>query len=111
MYSRLGLFGKGLMESSWLAAAAVIPLFFSISSVQTFEPDKMYVLRFLAVLSGVAWLLTRFDAGRGKNGVQLKSFFQLPLVKPVLALAAVFLLSSIFSIAPVVSWWGLYRRA
>jgi tetratricopeptide (TPR) repeat protein len=111
MYSRLSLFGKGLMESSWLAAAAVIPLFFSISSVQTFEPDKMYVLRFLAVLSGAAWLLTRFDAGRQKNGAALKSFFQLPLVKPVLVLAAVYLLSSIFSIVPVVSWWGLYRRA
>jgi tetratricopeptide (TPR) repeat protein len=111
MYSRLSLFGKGLMESTWLAAAAIIPLFFSISSVQTFEPDKMYVLRFLAVLAAAAWLLTRFDAGRQKNGVQLKSFLQLPLVKPVLALTAVYLLSSFFSIVPVVSWWGLYRRA
>ena len=111
MYSRLSLFGKGLMESSWLAAAAVIPLFFSISSVQTFEPDKMFVLRFLAVLSGAAWLLTRFGAGRQKNGVELESFFQLPLVKPVLALTAAYVLSSIFSIVPVVSWWGLYRRA
>jgi hypothetical protein len=54
MHSRLSLFGKGLMEASRLAAGAIIPLFLNISSVQTFEPAKVFILRFLALVSAVS---------------------------------------------------------
>ncbi len=52
MFSKLQIYCEAIMEASWLAAAVIIPLFFNVSSSQTFEPDKAYVLTFLAIISG-----------------------------------------------------------
>jgi hypothetical protein len=100
------------MEACWLAAAVTIPLFFDISSVQVFEPDKMFVLKFLAVLAGAARLLKWIDARRSKLEPALEAALEgrrlkLALVVAVLALAASYTVSSIFSIMPAQSWWGL----
>ncbi len=103
-------FGKALIEVSWLAAAAVIPLFFNISSVQVFEPDKMFVLKFLVAIAGAAWLLT-WGWPIQSSGSCLRSFIRIPLIKPILALTAVYLVSSFCSIIPQLSWLGSYRRA
>jgi tetratricopeptide (TPR) repeat protein len=111
MQSKLQLACKAIMEASWLAAAAVIPLFFNISSFRIFEFEKICVLRLLVVVSVSAWLLARIGAGRRGMASQFRSFMRNPLVKPVLALGMIYLLSSIFSIAPVESWWGLNKRA
>jgi tetratricopeptide (TPR) repeat protein len=111
MHSRLELISKGLMEACWLAAAAVIPLFFSLSSIQIFEPDKIAVLRFLALLSGAAWLWARIGLARSRRTAPWHSFLRNPLVKPVLSFALIFLLSSLFALVPSLSWWGLYKRA
>jgi len=109
MISRLHGFCNALMEAGWLAAAAIIPLFFNPSSAQAFEPDKMFVLKAIAVICCAAWLLTLMD-GEAKTGWSgVRSFLRLPLVMPVLALAAIYLLSSILSIVPSISWWGSYR--
>ncbi len=99
------------MEAGWLAAAAIIPFFFNASSLQTFEPEKMFVLRALVLLSGAAWLLRRIAGARQGIGPQIHLLLRKPLVPPVLALAVVYLLSSIFSVAPVLSWWGAYYEA
>ena len=111
MISRLHGLCKALMEAGWLAAAAIIPLFFNTSSAQSFEPDKMFVLQSIVVTCCAAWLLTHIGAKAKTSWSDVKSFLRLPLVKPVLALAAVYLLSSILSIVPSVSWWGSYRGA
>jgi tetratricopeptide (TPR) repeat protein len=111
MHSRLEIISKAFMEACWLATAAMLPLFFNISSVQIFEPDKMSVLKFLAIFSGAAWLLTQIAATKREGLEPSRSFLRKPLVKPVLALAAIYLLSSVFSIVPSLSWWGLYKRA
>jgi tetratricopeptide (TPR) repeat protein len=99
------------MEACWLASAAVIPLFFNLSSVQIFESDKAAVLRFLALCACAAWLLARLGSASRKGSEPLSSLWQNPLVKPVLALALIYLLSSFFSVVPSLSWWGLYNRA
>jgi tetratricopeptide (TPR) repeat protein len=111
MQSRLETISHGFMEACWLAAAVLIPLFFSLSSIQIFESDKVAVLRFLALFAGAAWLLTRVGSARRESSEPSHSLLRNPLVKPVLALALIYLLSSLFSIVPSLSWWGLYRRA
>jgi tetratricopeptide (TPR) repeat protein len=104
------------MEASWLAAAAALPLFFNISSAQVFEPDKTRLLILLTAPAGAAWLAKRIqglDSG-GKLTLKenLKRFLPaLPVAVLAAGLAAVYVLSSIFSLEPALSWLGNYTRA
>ncbi len=100
-----------LMESAWLAAAAILPLFFNYSSIQAFEPDKMFVLKALVLVSGAAWLLREIVKNEWDLRRQIPSLLRKPLVTPILSLAAIYLLSTLFSVAPVLSWWGAYYEA
>jgi len=116
MTSKLRAYFEFLMEACWLAAVAIIPLFFNISSMQIFEPDKIFLLRFLAVISLAAWMGTKicFRAEGGKIGAPV-TMLQL-CADRVLGLTVLFLIlwftiSSIFSVVPVLSWWGSYQRA
>src|SRR5512136_2491977 len=115
MPSRLQIYCEALAEAAWLAAAIAIPLFFNISSAETFEPDKMFMLKFLAVLVGAAVLLKHIVATQpprqaAGSSPSFVSLFRLPLVVFVIALAVVYCLSSLFSIVPFLSWLGLYKR-
>jgi tetratricopeptide (TPR) repeat protein len=110
------MYCEALMESAWLGAAVVIPLYFNVSSSQTFEPDKVSVLIFFAILSGTACLLKRLTAEKPEKpmdrfDVPFRSLLRHPLVFLVLVLTAFYTLSSIFSIAPAASWFGSYKRA
>jgi tetratricopeptide (TPR) repeat protein len=115
MYSKLQIYCSNLIESCWLAAAVTIPLFFNISSIQMFERDKALILKLLALLSSAAFLLKWIDARplaqNSAGGKKQTGLLRLPMVVPVLALVAVHILSSLFSILPSQSWWGLYERA
>ncbi len=104
------------MEAAWLAVVVTIPLFFNLSSSRMFESDKVYVLKFLVVISGAAWLIKRISArfaadDQTGSSEQQASFFKLPLAIPVLVLAGIYTLSSVFSISPAESWWGSYNRS
>jgi hypothetical protein len=116
MPSKLQICCEALMEACWLAAAVIFPLFFNISSVRMFEPDKMFVFKFLVVISGAACLLKWIDGRMTKSDLSGKipsgkALLASPLVIPVLALVVSCTLSSVFSIVPAESWWGSYRRA
>jgi tetratricopeptide (TPR) repeat protein len=116
MLSKLQIYCEAIMEASWLAALMAIPLFFNISSTQIFEPDKVFLLRFLAILSGVAyltkWLAARPGQQKAAAGdVSPGSLLRHPLVLLILAFTATYTLSSVFSITPAASWLGSYRRA
>ncbi|MBN1570162.1 MAG: tetratricopeptide repeat protein [Acidobacteria bacterium] len=116
MFSKLQIWCEAIMEVVWLAAAITIPFFFNASSAQSFEPDKVFVLRFLAIIAGAAWLLKRLildrplkptTSGKTSSGSLLRH----PLAKLLLALIVIYTLSSVFSILPAISWLGLYSRA
>ena len=42
---------EGVVEATWLVALVTIPLFFNPLSGQTFEADKMHLLRSLAIVT------------------------------------------------------------
>jgi tetratricopeptide (TPR) repeat protein len=116
MSSKLQSYCEAVVESSWLAAVIIIPLFFNISSAEVFEPDKMLMLKFLALICGTAMLLKRIVAvqppkNAAGSGTPFRALFRHPLVVLVIALAAAYSLSSFLSIMPSVSWFGLYKRA
>ncbi len=117
MRTKLSILCDGIIEAGWLAAVVVVPLFFNIYSSRVFEPDKISLLRSIALLMIAAWLVKvmeeLIDRGRttpagGEGGVS--AFFRLPLVLPTLLLVGVYVLTTITSVVPRISFWGSYQR-
>lgn len=116
MPNRLSRLADGVMEASWLLALVVTPLFFNIYSSRVFEPDKITLLRSLALVALVAWLIKlisqggpRFEVARSHYAT-LAGLYRAPLVAPVLGLILVYLIATIFSVAPHASLYGSYQR-
>ncbi len=116
MNSKLSQWCDGFIEAGWLAAIISIPLFFNIHSDRVFEPDKLTLLRSLALLMALAWLVKFIDQ-RGWQQVKgwlspkrEEALWRIPFVLPVFALVVVYLLSTLFSVTPAVSLLGSYQR-
>ena len=115
MESKLSKWCNGFIEAGWLAAVIGAPLFFNIHSERVFEPDKLTLVRSIALLMAVAWLVRFIDTQgwrdldwlRPKNE---RSIWRMPFVLPILALTLVYLLATLFSVVPHVSWAGSYQR-
>ena len=126
--SRLSAFCDRIIEAGWLAAVIATPLFFDVYSSRVFEPDKLSLVRSIALMMVVAWLIKVIDTGAwgatanrapaaGANGEAAASrpglwqrLSAVPLVVPTILLVASYLLSTILSIAPQISLWGSYMR-
>jgi tetratricopeptide (TPR) repeat protein len=114
--TKIGRFADGIMEAAWLAAMILVPVFFNIYSSRIFEPDKISLLRSLALLILAAWIIKLIEESgirwqniqRGENWRATLS--SIPLLLPVMALAIAFLISTIFSVTPRISLWGSYQR-
>ena len=61
MDSRLTRWCRGFIEAGWLAAVIAAPLFFNIHSERVFEPDKLTIVRSIALLMSAAWLVQFVD--------------------------------------------------
>jgi cyclophilin family peptidyl-prolyl cis-trans isomerase/Flp pilus assembly protein TadD len=127
MRTRVSVFCSAVIEAGWLAAVIIVPLFFDIYSQRVFEPDKLSLLRSIALVMAVVWLIrfvedrrarpsedSRSENGEGSAQPVHVSFWQrlakTPLVLPTLLLVLVYVLSTPFSLVPRVSLWGSYQR-
>ena len=108
------------METCWLAALVIATLFFNTHSTRIFEPDKLALVRTLALVVAALALTRAIDTGwnplRTKlsllSGASLRAWLA---VNPLPAAAALYLLfalvSTAFSISPMQSIWGSHARA
>lgn len=116
MPTKLSRFCLGVMEAAWLAAISVVPIFFNIYSSRIFEPDKITILRSLALLTLAAWIIKLAEEGGIKWDKESKetNFFlylwKYPLVAPIIGLVVVYSVSTIFSVTPSISFFGSYQR-
>ncbi len=116
MPTKLSRYCLGVMEAAWLAAVSVVPIFFNIYSSRIFEPDKITILRSLALLILAAWAIKLVDEGGIKwktvNGDTslIKYLWNYPFIAPVIGLVIVYSLSTIFSVTPSISLFGSYQR-
>lgn len=127
MRTKLSVFCDKVLETGWLLALIVSPLFFNVYSSRVFEPDKLSAVRSIALVMIVAWLIKIVDGSawglkppnaqkaeppeeeaKGTNLWQRLS--GVPLVLPTILLVSVYLLSTILSVAPRISLWGSYMR-
>lgn len=113
MTTRLSRICDAIIEAGWLAALVVTPLFFNTHSSRVFEPDKLHLLRSIALVMAVAWVVQRLDAGLTRKGAGTNVWARLratPLALPALALTLSYLLSTALSVAPRISFFGSYMR-
>lgn len=124
--TKLDQWCEGVIEAGWLAALVVAPMFFNVFSSRVFEPDKISLVRTIALIMVLAWLvklvnggyafLPAFSAAGAANGDSETSsagwskLWRNPFFIPVLLMVIAFLVSTIFSLAPFVSWFGSYQR-
>ena len=116
--SRLQKLCASVVEATWLAVLLVVPLFFNVYSQRVFEPDKISILRSLALVAFAFWIVKVVAGFTGKreeqqesdNDIEQRSWWRKPLVLPVVILAAVYLLSTAFSVNIFTSFWGSYQR-
>jgi tetratricopeptide (TPR) repeat protein/O-antigen ligase len=118
MPSRLSRYCEGIMEAAWLAAVILIPVFFNVFSSRIFEPDKIAILRSLALLILGSWVVKTLALGGIKWNVlhpaegesTFKTLMQVPMLLPILGLVVVYLISTAFSLVPRTSLLGSYQR-
>lgn len=113
METRLSRICDAIIEAGWLAALVVTPLFFNTHSNRVFEPDKLHLLRSIALVMAVAWIVQLLDQGvRRQLGVggTWTRLRETPLALPALALTLSYLLSTALSVAPRISFFGSYVR-
>lgn len=118
MGTKLSEFCERILEAGWLIALIVAPLFFNVYSDRVFEPDKLSVIRSIALVMVVVWLTKTLDgalgrerdageAGRRSLWEQIRAT---PLVLPTLLMVLAYIISTAFSVAPRISFWGSYQR-
>ena len=108
--SKVGVLCERIIEAGWLIALITVPLFFNIYSQRVFEPDKLSILRSIALVMLAAWLVKLAEEGISTGEPLSRLVLKTPLVLPTLLLAGVYILSTVTSIAPRISLWGSYQR-
>ncbi len=118
MQTRLSVFCNKIIEAGWLAAAIVTPLLFNWYSNRVFEANKVALLRSITLVMLAAWLIKVLEARSWKRKAGARYpisniqhlISRNPLLLPSLLLVATYILTTITSIAPRVSFWGSYQR-
>jgi len=118
MHTKLGLFCDRLIEAGWLAVAIVTPLFFNFYGRRAFEPGKVALLRSIALVMALAWVIKAIEAGLQISDLQAGRLWsgirhlasQNPLAVPTSFMAAVYILTTATSVVPRISLWGAYAR-
>lgn len=127
MQTKLSLLCEKAIEAGWLAVLILVPVFFNIYSARTFEPDKLTLMRSIALVMALAWLIKVAEVGFGRvgsggsgettDGASIidmrrgaRKLLDAPLFLPTLLLVFAYIVSTIFSISPKVSLWGSYQR-
>lgn len=109
MASRLAIFCDQILEIGWLAALITAPLFFDVYSSRVFEPDKITLVRSLALMMAGAWIIKTMNSSLA--GWSVRGWLHSnPLALATLAVVVTNLLATIFSVAPSISFWGSYQR-
>ncbi|MGD8967135.1 MAG: O-antigen ligase family protein, partial [Anaerolineae bacterium] len=107
--TRLSALCDKILEVGWLLAVIVTPLFFNVYSSRVFEPDKLTTLRTIALVMAVVWLVKVIEErahGQREGGLSL----QTPLVMPTVFIVVAYLISTVLSVSPWVSFFGSYQR-
>ncbi|MCB0106303.1 MAG: O-antigen ligase family protein, partial [Caldilineaceae bacterium] len=128
--TKLDQWCEAMIEAGWLAALIVAPMFFNVFSSRVFEPDKISLIRSIALVMLLGWVVKVANGGMlwlppygqengapagGEEGTpdassRWQMIWRNPFFLPVALLVTAYLLSNLFSLARFVSWFGSYQR-
>lgn len=108
--SRLSAFCDKVIEASWLIAVILAPLFFDVYSSRVFEPDKITLVRSLALIMVGAWIIKWLEERRALRTGTDRVTWRTPLMLPTLLFMGFYLIASLLSVVPRVSIFGSYQR-
>ncbi len=123
--TRLSHFCNRTIEAGWLVALVVIPLHFNPSSHRLFEPDKMVLLRSIAVMMALAWAIkvgerwlsrkTKRERAAAASSEPRslapgRTIASHPIVLLVILFLVSYVVATVVSILPRISLWGYYDR-
>jgi tetratricopeptide (TPR) repeat protein len=123
MQTKLSRICDAIIEAGWLVAIVAMPLFFDTYTNRVFEPDKIHLLRSITLVMAVAWLVQLLDGGwrgsesratEGADGSRFRlwnTIRRTPLVLPTLILVGAYLISTVLSVVPRISFLGSYVRS
>ncbi|MFC1524878.1 O-antigen ligase family protein [Planctomycetota bacterium] len=112
----ISLFCDKFIEAGWLAAIFLSAFYMNIYTHRMFEPDKACLIRSIAFLMLVAWLIKKLELRNVMRSPQASISHQSRIGANNLILLPIFLyigsyvLSTITSATPYPSFWGSYDR-
>ena len=110
-HTRISVFADRVIEACWLLTLVFAPYFFNLLSARHFEPDKATTVRAFALVALAAWAIKTIErmthVGDRPNW---RAWWRAPLALPALVYAGVFVVTTLTSVQPDVSWWGSYNR-
>jgi len=104
--THLRRWSEGVLEASWLLAAGITPVFFNAHAANHFELSKVILVRILALLMAAAWIVRRFESDPADVG-PARDWWRAPVTIPLLAYVAAMAFSTLISLAPAASFWGV----
>ncbi|HEX6292849.1 MAG TPA: tetratricopeptide repeat protein [Herpetosiphonaceae bacterium] len=100
-----------IIEAGWLLALVFTPYFFNLLTARHFEPDKAMVLRAIVLVMLAAWgVKTIEQISMVNERPTWRAWWRAPLAIPALLFGGVFVLATLASVQPGISWWGSYQR-
>ncbi|HEY8284101.1 MAG TPA: O-antigen ligase family protein [Chloroflexota bacterium] len=119
-------FLDSLLELGWLFILIGVPIFFNLRDYRTFEPDKIVLMRntvlfmvvvlmikglYLAPINFARWFGTQETPPSGKLLDDTRQALRRrPIYIAALVFGFVYILATITSIAPRISFWGSFDR-
>jgi tetratricopeptide (TPR) repeat protein len=64
MPTKLSILCERVIEAGWLTALVAVPLYFNVHSSRIFEPDKVALLRSIALVMALAWLVKGLEGAK-----------------------------------------------
>ena len=109
--SKLGRFCDHFIEAGWLFALGLLPLYINFLSRRGYSASKAYLLRVIVVLMVTAWLIKLYDGAPERSVRQaIAPLWKNPLALPVTAYLFILVLTTLTSVAPVMSFNGSFLR-
>ncbi|MBC8263671.1 MAG: tetratricopeptide repeat protein [Anaerolineales bacterium] len=106
---RLHLLSERAIKFGLLAIVLLLPILVNPFGARFYEIPKVAFLRFTVLLLLTAWLVGRINL-KGSIAGSLRKLLSRPLVLPALLFTFAYVLSTVTSVAPHVSFWGSYFR-